>query len=58
MRRLILGNTTEFALVVVTILLCAGLSLGTDRFLTVSNAFDVLNVSAVNIIFAVACWSF
>ncbi len=53
MRRLILGNTTEFALVVVTILLCAGLSLGTDRFLTVSNAFDVLNVSAVNIIFAV-----
>ncbi|MET0173447.1 MAG: ABC transporter permease [Agrobacterium vaccinii] len=53
MRRLILGNTTEFTLFLVMILLCAGLSFGTDRFLTVSNAFDVLNVSAVNIIFAV-----
>ncbi|MCI9867370.1 ABC transporter permease [Rhizobium skierniewicense] len=53
MRRLILGNTTEFTLFMVMILLCAGLSLGTDRFLTVANAFDVLNVSAVNIIFAV-----
>ncbi|WP_284775333.1 ABC transporter permease [Agrobacterium sp. lyk4-40-TYG-31] len=53
MRRIILGNTTEFTLFLVMILLCAGLSFGTDRFLTVSNAFDVLNVSAVNIIFAV-----
>lgn len=53
MRRLILGNTTEFTLFMVMILLCAGLSFGTDRFLTISNAFDVLNVSAVNIIFAV-----
>ena len=53
MRRLILGNTTEFTLFIVMILLCAGLSFGTDRFLTISNAFDVLNVSAVNIIFAV-----
>lgn len=53
MRRLILGNTTEFTLLMVMILLCVGLSFGTDRFFTVSNAFDVLNVSAVNIIFAV-----
>ena len=53
MRRLILGHTTEFTLLVVMVLLCAGLSFATDRFLTISNAFDVLNVSAVNIIFAV-----
>ena len=53
MRRLILGHTTEFTLLVVMVLLCTGLSFATDRFLTISNAFDVLNVSAVNIIFAV-----
>lgn len=53
MRRLILGHTTEFTLFAVTILLCVGLSFGTDHFLTISNTFDVLNVSAVNIIFAV-----
>lgn len=53
MRRLVSSHTTEFALLVVMVLLCIGLSFGTDRFLTVSNAFDVLNVSAVNIIFAV-----
>ncbi len=53
MRRLILGHTTEVTLLAVMILLSIGLSFGTDRFLTVSNAFDVLNVSAVNIIFAV-----
>ncbi|MBT9371348.1 ABC transporter permease [Rhizobium sp. CSW-27] len=53
MRRLVSSHTTEFALLAVMVLLCIGLSFGTDRFLTVSNAFDVLNVSAVNIIFAV-----
>ncbi|EPE94735.1 ABC transporter permease [Rhizobium grahamii] len=53
MRRLILGHTTEFTLLAVMIVLCGGLSFQTDRFLTASNAFDVLNVSAVNIIFAV-----
>src|SRR6478736_2829625 len=53
MRRLILGHTTEFTLLAVMVVLCIGLSFGTDRFLTISNAFDVLNVSAVNIIFAV-----
>ena len=53
MRRLILGHTTEFTLLAVMVVLCAGLSFATDRFLTISNAFDVLNVSAVNIIFAV-----
>ncbi|SIR44760.1 monosaccharide ABC transporter membrane protein, CUT2 family [Rhizobium sp. RU20A] len=53
MRRLILGHTTEVTLLAVMIFLSIGLSFGTDRFLTVSNAFDVLNVSAVNIIFAV-----
>ncbi len=53
MRRLILGHTTEFTLLAVMIVLCFALSFATDRFLTISNAFDVLNVSAVNIIFAV-----
>ncbi|MBW9115600.1 ABC transporter permease [Rhizobium cauense] len=53
MRRLILGHTTEFTLLAVMTVLCIVLSFQTDRFLTVSNAFDVLNVSAVNIIFAV-----
>lgn len=53
MRRLMLGHTTEFTLLVVMIVLCIGLSFATDRFFTISNAFDVLNVSSVNIIFAV-----
>ncbi|MBB3962931.1 ABC transporter permease [Rhizobium metallidurans] len=53
MRRLILGHTTEFTLLAVMVVLCVVLSFQTDRFFTVSNAFDVLNVSAVNIIFAV-----
>lgn len=53
MRRLILGHATEFTLLAVMVLLSVGLSLGTDRFLTISNLFDVLNVSAVNIIFSV-----
>ncbi|AYD04401.1 ABC transporter permease [Neorhizobium sp. NCHU2750] len=53
MRRLMLGHTTEFTLFAVMIVLCVALSLATDRFFTISNAFDVLNVSAVNIIFAV-----
>ena len=53
MRRLMLGHTTEFTLLAVMIVLCTALSFATDRFFTISNAFDVLNVSAVNIIFAV-----
>lgn len=53
MRRLMLGHTTEFTLFAVMIVLCVALSFATDRFFTISNAFDVLNVSAVNIIFAV-----
>ncbi|MCJ8509439.1 ABC transporter permease [Rhizobium lemnae] len=53
MRRLIQSKPTELTLLAVTVLLCLGLSVGTDRFLTIANAFDVLNVSAVNIIFAV-----
>jgi simple sugar transport system permease protein len=53
MRRLILGHTTEVTLLAVMVILSIGLSFATDRFLTISNAFDVLNVSAVNIIFAV-----
>lgn len=53
MRRLILGHTTEFTLLAVLFVLCTWLSFQSDRFFTIANAFDVLNVSAVNIIFAV-----
>lgn len=53
MRRLILGHTTEFTLLAVLFVLCTWLSFESDRFFTIANAFDVLNVSAVNIIFAV-----
>ena len=53
MRRLILGHTTEFTLLAVLVVLCTWLSFQSDRFFTIANAFDVLNVSAVNIIFAV-----
>jgi simple sugar transport system permease protein len=48
-----LGHTTEVTLFAVMIVLCVALSFASDRFFTISNAFDVLNVSAVNIIFAV-----
>lgn len=53
MLRLVRDHATEVTLFAVMVLLCIGLSFGTDRFLTISNAFDLLNVSAVNIIFAV-----
>jgi simple sugar transport system permease protein len=50
---LILGHTTEFTLLAVLFVLCVWLSFESDRFFTISNAFDVLNVSAVNLIVAV-----
>lgn len=43
---------TERWLFVVIACICAGLALTTDTFFTLVNAFDLLNYSAVNIIFA------
>lgn len=53
MRRLLQTQATEMALLAVIALICVFLSLTTDRFFTLVNAFDLLNISAVNIIFAV-----
>ncbi|QPM90499.1 ABC transporter permease [Pseudooceanicola algae] len=43
---------TEAWLTCVIALICLGLSLTTDSFLTLVNMFDILNYSAVNLIFA------
>lgn len=53
MRKLIRSHATEFALLAVIVLISIFLSFVTDRFFTLGNAFDLLNTSAVNIIFAV-----
>ena len=53
MRKLINSNATEVALIGVLLLIGIFLSLSTDRFFTLGNVFDLLNTSAVNIIFAV-----
>ncbi|TXR49599.1 ABC transporter permease [Phyllobacterium endophyticum] len=53
MRKLFLSHTTEFVLFAVIIAMSIVLGFATDRFFTLGNAFDLLNISAVNIIFAV-----
>ena len=53
MTRLIRSHGTEAGLLVVIALMATGLSIGSDRFATLGNLFDLLNVSAVNVIFAV-----
>ncbi|RCS22922.1 ABC transporter permease [Phyllobacterium salinisoli] len=53
MRSIIQSHATEFALLVVIAVISVVLSLSTDSFLTPGNAFDLLNSSSVNIIFAV-----
>ena len=53
MTRLLRSHGTEAGLLVVIALMAIGLSLGSDRFATLGNLFDLLNVSAVNVIFAV-----
>lgn len=53
MRKLLLSHPTESVLVLVIAVMSLALSLMTDRFFTLGNAFDLLNISAVNIIFAV-----
>ncbi|MEO1250288.1 MAG: ABC transporter permease [Pseudomonadota bacterium] len=52
-RRLRAIHGTEAWLVVVIALMVLFLGLATDTFLTVSNLFNLLNVSAINLIFAV-----
>lgn len=53
MRSFARHHATELALLGVIILICIFLSFATDRFFTLGNAFDLLNTSSVNIIFAV-----
>jgi simple sugar transport system permease protein len=53
MRKLLHTHTTELALLVIIVVISMLLSLATDRFLSLGNAFDLLNTSSVNIIFAV-----
>ncbi|OJG00065.1 ABC transporter permease [Pararhizobium antarcticum] len=53
MRKIIQSHATEFALLAVILLISLFLSLATERFFTLGNAFDLLNTSSVNIIFAV-----
>ncbi|MFA1676921.1 ABC transporter permease [Rhizobium mongolense] len=53
MRRLFRTHATEICLLAVIVLIGAFLSFATPRFFTLGNAFDLLNISSVNIIFAV-----
>jgi simple sugar transport system permease protein len=53
MRKLVATHTTEAVLFAVIIAISIVLSFTTERFFTLGNAFDLLNISAVNIIFAV-----
>ena len=53
MRKLVLSHATEFALLAVIVAMCIFLSLATANFFSLGNAFDLLNTSSVNIIFAV-----
>ena len=52
MRSLLRSNATEFWLIVVVLALGLFLSLATDQFFSLVNFTDLLNTSAVNIIFA------
>src|SRR4051794_2660065 len=45
-------GSTELWLMVVIALMCLFLALTTDTFFTLVNLFDLLNISAVNVIFA------
>lgn len=53
MRKLVQSLATEFALLAVITAMCLFLSLATNKFFSLGNAFDLLNTSSVNIIFAV-----
>ena len=51
-RRIPLPASTEGWLVIVIVVIAAALGLATDTFLTIVNLFDLLNISAINLIFA------
>jgi simple sugar transport system permease protein len=51
--RLFRAHPTETWLVIVLVVMCAGLSLASDKFFTVANLFNLLNTSSTNLIFAV-----
>jgi simple sugar transport system permease protein len=53
MRKLLVSHPTELVLILVIAAMSIALSFLTDRFFTLGNLFDLLNISAVNIIFAV-----
>ncbi len=53
MRKLFHSHATEYVLFLVIIAISIYLSFAADRFFSLGNAFDLLNISAVNIIFAV-----
>ncbi|MDW9801887.1 ABC transporter permease [Sinorhizobium meliloti] len=53
MRSLIRTHATEFSLLAVLVVISTVLSFATANFFSLGNAFDLLNISAVNIIFAV-----
>jgi simple sugar transport system permease protein len=53
MRSFVRSHATELSLLAVMAVICLFLSFATERFFTLGNAFDLLNTSAVNIIFAV-----
>lgn len=46
-------QATEVWLGAVLLLACVGLSLSTEQFFTLTNLFDLLNASSINLIFAV-----
>ncbi|GLS19456.1 sugar ABC transporter permease [Labrys miyagiensis] len=50
-RRWLIGGTERWLMLVILVMM-AGLGLTTDTFLTLSNIFDLMNTSAVSIIFA------
>jgi len=52
MREMIRTSPTEAWLVAVLAALCLGLSLATDQFASIVNVTDLLNTSAINVIFA------
>jgi simple sugar transport system permease protein len=47
------SHPTETWLVILLAIICAGLSLASDKFFTVANLFNLLNTSSTNLIFAV-----
>src|SRR4051794_22918067 len=51
--RLFRAHPTETWLVVVMLVICAGLSMASDKFFTIANLFNLLNTSSTNLIFAV-----